>query len=165
MKIFRLKARIQGTKRSIRLDEDEILNTYIQTWVPNPDQDLYSMNDYIRNIIIDAPLRTGDWVKRLSIESTVVQDDIDLESSENIRIYGSDDNENVKWTFEDNLVHQIIRNIIDEEALFSTDLYELASQICSTKDVFGWGNVDPGDLTEEIASELVVMGYGDSDRF
>lgn len=163
MKIIRLNAKIQGTKKSIRLDEDEIFQTIIPTWIPNKQQGLYSLGDYISNMMEAAPVRTGDWIKSLSLEYTNVPDGTDLTTDDNIQIYGADANENVEWIFEADLVEIIIRKIIENETLFQSDLYELAEQITLGKDVFGWSNVDPGDLLPEIASKLAIMGFGGPD--
>ena len=159
MKIYRLNVKIRGTKRSISLDEDEIFRTKIPTWIPNSEQDLYTVKDYVDNIIQSAPLRTGDWIEKLYLETTDVPDGIDLTSRSNIEIYGADENKDVKWTFEANLVQLVIRQIIEEESIFRSDLYEFAAEITNGKNLFGWYNADPGDLVEEIASELVVMGF------
>lgn len=163
MKIYRLKAQIKGTKRSLRLDEDEIFETTIPTWVPNEAQDLYTVGDYIANMIVDAPSRTGDWITELRLEHTEVPDGIDLTSYDNIVIYGADDNEDVKWNLEANLIQTVIRQIIEEGNVFNSDVYELATEITQGRNEFGWCNVDPGDLVPEIATELTVMGYGGED--
>jgi hypothetical protein len=163
MKIYRLNAEIKGTKRSIRLDEDEVFQTIIPTWIPNEAQDLYTVSDYIANMILDAPSRTGDWITKLRLESTEVPDGTDLRSRKSIEIYGDDDGDQVIWTFEENLLHTIIRRIVEEEGIFQSDTYELASEIVSGKNAFGWSNVDPGDLIPEIATELIVMGFGGDD--
>lgn len=126
-------------------------------------QNLYSTEDYMHNMILNAPLRTGDWIKKLSLETTEVPSGIDLESSENLELYGADENDSVKWELEVDLVQQFIKNIVEDESLFSSALDELAAQIVSEKDIFGWSNVDPSDLIPEIVSELVALGYGDDE--
>lgn len=147
MEITRLKVKVVGTKRSRTIEDGEIFEMSIPTWMPNPDLDLYSLNDFIEFVSTEAPFNSGDRVLSILVQDAVVQDGTDP-----VNIIESDHT----WSDRYDVVHNTLQSMWHE--IGGVDRTEIAFEIYQQyQHMFGWGNGDPADAIEDISISLLSV--------
>lgn len=143
--LVRLKVWLQGTRRSKRLKDQEDAVITIPCWIPNPERELFEVNDFLTNVVFDAPENTGDLVTGLIIETAFV-------SELNYRGSG----EELDWKFAENIYEMSIKDLAQSpEAPFETDISSVALWIQQNyPHWFGWGNADASDVIDLIEISL-----------
>ena len=157
-KLYRLKVVIEGTKRSKFLENGETSEFIIETWIPNEIKGLYGVNDYINHIARNSSEK-GDFVTSLILENIVVDDNLDINDLSSF-LFNEDSSSN-KWSFEANIIHDVIQDTITERSLFPSDNTDsLAIEIYPFMiGLFGFENAEPSDAIERISMGLSCLGF------
>jgi len=156
--LTRLKVTLRGTKRSIVLEDGEKYEFKIPTWIPNPDSNIYNINDYL-DTINHAANQKGDFVESILIE--VFDGDIsDEDLSSKIPLFLEEDEHH--WKFKSNYLADLIQDIVTKKGIFLNGIDEASAEILIHMTfLFGFGNPDPADAIEQIESKLLYLGYFD----
>jgi hypothetical protein len=158
MEIARLKLRLIGTKRSRVLKENEEVEVYIPTWLPNPEMGLNSFDDYVKYVVNESWINSGDLIANIIVETVSVSDTKDFKDP--YSPYFSDKADGIDWEYRYSIVGYIIEVLVRENQIFVSEdcIYESALELYqnTSQNILGWMNADPADVIDNISHHLIV---------